>query len=74
MKKEYAPIYSMQLCNALLKAGCQIDHVDVNRRDGSSIVFYFVKDETVTAYTDYYTLSKRLQMLKENIKDATEKF
>ena len=73
-KKAYYPVYSYKLCNTLLRAGCTVHHVDLNNRDGCSIVFYFDKDEKLEAYVSYYTMQARIQQFKENIDEALGQF
>lgn len=73
-KKTYYPVYSYKLCNTLLRAGCTVHHVDLNNRDGSSIVFYFDKDKKLEEYVNYYTMQARIQQFKENIDEALGQF
>ena len=73
MKNKYYPIYSTKLCNALLRNGCRVDHVDANANNSGQIVFYFDKTPELEDYVSYYTLQSRIAAVQDNINNAPNK-
>ena len=74
MKKKCYPIYSTKLCNALLRNGCRVDHVDANANNSGQVVFYFDKTPELEDYVSYYTLQSRIAAVQDNINNAPNKF
>ena len=73
MKKKYYPIYSTKLCNALLRNGCRVDHVDANANNSGQVVFYFDKTPELEDYVSYYTLQSRIAAVQDKINSAPNK-
>ena len=73
MKKKYYPIYSTKLCNALLRNGCRVDHVDANANNSGQVVCYFGKTPELEDYVSYYTLQSRIAAVQDNINSAPNK-
>lgn len=74
MKNKYYPIYSTKLCNALLRNGCRVDHVDANANNSGQVVFYFDKTPELEDYVSYYTLQTRIAAVQDNINCTPNKF